>query len=321
MNETIKPLLSIRDLRKEFRGDSGRPSQALAGVDLELYPGETLGVVGESGCGKTTLARCALRLLEFDSGSVFFDGIDLSQLPAAALRTRRREFQMIFQDSAASLDPRKTVGEILEEPFAIHGLGSRRDREIWIRDLLSAVALESSLIRRKPLSLSGGQQQRVGIARALALSPRLLIADEPVSALDASVQAQILNLLVDVQNRFKLTLMLISHSLAVVHYLCTRVVVMYSGRIIEEAPGDVFFRRPLHPYSRMLLDNVPSIGSVADRSGAEPVGVSLMEACPREGCPYRSRCPEAGPRCGRQVPAFEQVGADAKVACFMYTVR
>jgi len=224
-----------------------------------------LGLVGESGSGKTTLARCALRLLEPTAGSILFNGVDLLSLNPSALRRKRREFQIIFQDAAASLDPRMTLRETLLEPFEVQGVATLPERESRVRELLEAVSLDPALLDRLPGSLSGGQQQRVAIARALALKPRLLIADEPVSALDASVQAQILNLLLKLQNRFGLTLILISHSLTVIHYLSTTVAVMYLGRIVEEGPTGQFFTYPRHPYSQLLLQSMPVLDPAARR--------------------------------------------------------
>jgi oligopeptide/dipeptide ABC transporter ATP-binding protein len=315
----MNPLLKIVGLRKEFPGESGRLLRAVDGVDLEVYPGETLGLVGESGCGKTTLARCALRLLETTAGRVLFDGVDLATLSPADLRHRRREFQIVFQDPLAALDPRMSVGEIIAEPMEIHGLGSRAEREERVRELLEAVALDVTLVPARPASLSGGQQQRVGIARALALRPRLIIADEPVSALDASVQAQILNLLVELQSRFGLTIILVSHSLAVVHYLCTRIAVMYLGRIVEDAVADEFFRQPLHPYGRLLLRSMP---------GQEPGGKSIQDIFvgeipsalnPPSGCAFHPRCSQMQPGCRNVMPELKKCSSGGKVACFLYT--
>lgn len=256
----MPPLLKVQGLRKEFfingRKD-GPPLRAVDGVDLEVDAGEVFALVGESGCGKTTLARCILGLLEPTSGSIEFDGMNLKSLSPAALRLKRREFQMVFQDPLGSLDPRMTVREILLEPFQVQQMGDPGKRAAWVAELLEIVGLDSGLSERRPALLSGGQQQRVGIARALALKPRLLVADEPVSALDASVQVRILNLLADLQKRYQLTLFLISHSLPVVRYLATRVAVMQMGRIVEESPADSFFAGPKHPYSQALLESTP----------------------------------------------------------------
>lgn len=314
----MKALLRLGGLNMEYGTGSGR-RRVLSDIDLEIYPGETVGLVGESGCGKTTLARCALRLLEPTSGSIEFDGQDLLDLSHSALRRKRREFQLIFQDAPAALDPRMTVQEILLEPYEAHGLGTRAEREEWVGRLMEAVALDPALASRRPAALSGGQQQRVGIARALALKPRLLIADEPVSALDASVQAQILNLLVDLQRRFGLTLILIAHSLAVVHYLCTRVVVMYRGRVVEEDTAARFYQGPRHPYSQMLLASIPGQG--ANRSiVATPVRAEVPP--PGQipgGCAFHPRCPAAFERCRTSAPPLVLQDDKSSVACFLYT--
>ncbi len=316
----MAPLLSIKGLCKDFRAgglSGGRRIRALDHVDLDVNYGETLGLVGESGCGKTTLARCAVWLTPSTSGSVLFDDVELNALSPKDLRQKRREFQIIFQDPFASLDPNMNILEVLLEPFEAHGLGTRGEREEWACNLAEAVSLDRTMLTRHPADLSGGQQQRVGIARALALRPRLLIADEPVSALDASVQAQILNLLADLRRRFGLTLILISHSLQVVHYLCSRIVVMYLGRIMEEAPTAVFFSGPKHPYSDLLVRRTFSgQGVISSTHDA----VELPEtASAAAGCAFHPRCPHARQQCREETPALSSCGRDSKVACFLYT--
>lgn len=319
----MAPLLEIRNLSKSFRsGLLGRRKEVrvLEEVSLTVEPGETVGLVGESGCGKTTLARCILRLLEPSTGSIFFDGCDLLRLPLPSLRRKRREFQMVFQDAQGSLNPRMTVKRILEEPFDAQGLGGEGERERRITELLGAVGLEKELLDRRPPQLSGGQRQRVVIARALVLEPSLIVADEPVSALDASVQAQILNLLAGIQERFGLSLLLISHSLPVVHYLATRVAVMYFGRIVEEAPADRFFSRPLHPYSQALIRSLPA-GDGFKLTGqllSGPGGEVPSPSAPPSGCAYHPRCPEAAARCRVEKPVLVYQG-ESRVACFLYT--
>ena len=316
------PLLSIQGLCKEFRAGglwTGRVIRAVDHVSLDVGLGETLGLVGESGCGKTTLARCALRLTEPSAGSVSFDGLELGRLSPEALRRKRREFQIIFQDPLASLDPNLTVRQILSEPYEVHGLGTRVERNRWIEELAEAVSLDGSLLFRRPASLSGGQQQRVGIARSLALKPRLLLADEPVSALDASVQAQILNLLADLQKRFGLTLILISHSLQVIHYMCSRIAVMYLGRIVEEASAEVFFAGPMHPYSRLLFQSMPVPGSWEPEPQPAAPCESPEVQVPQAVCAFHPRCAYVQTRCREQVPELKPCDPGSKVACFLYT--
>jgi oligopeptide/dipeptide ABC transporter ATP-binding protein len=317
----MAPILDIRGLMKRFRTgifQKDHAITALAGVDLTIESGDTLGLVGESGCGKTTLARCVLRLIAPDEGSVFFDGCDLLRLPPAELRARRREFQLIFQDAFASLDPRMTVREIMAEPFEIHGLLDRSGRERRALELLRSVGLDGGLLPRRPAELSGGQQQRVAIARALALQPRLLVADEPVTALDPSVQAQVLNLLAELRKPFALTLILISHSLPMIRYLCTRVCVMYLGRIVEEAPADEFFRAPRHPYSQALLESTPAMEQDGGRKKTILPGDVPSPISPPRGCPFHPRCARAMAECRVEPPRLKAC-ENSKVACFLYT--
>jgi len=315
------PTLEVRRLHKHFvTADRGRRVQlhAVRGVDLRIDPGEIVGLVGESGCGKSTLARCSIRLLEPDSGSILFEGTDLSRLPASELRQRRRSFQMIFQDPLGSLDPRMTVESAIAEPLEVHRLGDRRERDLRVAELMASVSLDPALSGRRPHLLSGGQQQRVVIARALAFRPRLLIADEPVSALDASVQAQILNLLLDLQQRLGLTLMLISHSLAVIHYMCSHVRVMYLGKIVEESPVERFFRGPEHPYSQMLLESMPGRLGSEFIAGMPGDGDIPSPANPPAGCSFHPRCARAMERCRRQCPELIERPDSQRVACFLY---
>ena len=249
------PLLCGRKLVKEFTSRGGKV-RAVDGVDFEVYTGETVGVVGESGSGKSTLARLLLRLEEPTAGSVSYRGEDLARLPARQLVARRRHFQMIFQDPYASLNPRLTVRRILHEPLQAHRL-ARQERELRIAELLDRVGIASSYLGRHAHELSGGQRQRIGIARALLLRPRVILADEPVSALDVSVQAQILNLLAELQQEFNLALVFIAHDLAVVKYVCRRIVVMQAGQVVETAPTERLFADPRHAYTRNLLASVP----------------------------------------------------------------
>jgi len=314
------PLLKTERLCKEFpTGSRGkRKVRAVDCVDLLVAPGESRGIVGESGSGKTTLARCRLKLVEPSSGSVYFDGQDLASLSGAKLRKKRREFQMVFQDPYGSLNPAMGVEDIILEPMQVHRSGTREEQRQRLRELLDAVSLDETMAKRRPGELSGGQQQRVGIARALALKPRLLVADEPVSALDISVQAQILNLLSGLKGRYDLTLILISHSLYTIHYLCTHVSVMYRGRIVEEASTGAFFENPKHPYSRELMESAP----VLDPSGRPHVPASKKDSRSHpvslSGCVFQPKCPRSFAPCREQIPPLKEVAPGQKAACFLY---
>jgi peptide/nickel transport system ATP-binding protein/oligopeptide transport system ATP-binding protein len=309
-----RPLLEVRELRKSFRLSGSRPGaprqvvRAVDGVSFELQAGEILGLVGESGCGKSTIARLVLRLLEADGGSVRFDGRELVGLPGRQLTPLRREMQMIFQDPFSSLNPRLKIGAIVAEPLIIHGLANRQTARDQAVELLRTVGLGAEHVDRYPHEFSGGQRQRIGIARALAVRPRLVIADEPVSALDLSIQAQIVNLLQDLQEQFGLTYLFISHDLGVVEHLCNRVAVMYLGRIVELAPAGALYAAPRHPYSEALLNAVP----VPDptRAGKRLIlhGEIPSAANPPSGCHFHPRCPYAHEICQTNYPLLiEQV--------------
>ncbi|WFU78174.1 ABC transporter ATP-binding protein [Bradyrhizobium sp. CIAT3101] len=305
-------LLSVSDLTTTYRSGSA-PVHAVDGVSLEVAPGETVGLVGESGCGKSTLGKSILRLVEPSAGSINFDGIDLTTLPEAQLRSYRRRLQMVFQDPFASLNPRQTVGDILGAPLDVHRIGSRRERRQRVGEILSRVGLPEDSASRYPHEFSGGQRQRIGIARALILGPDLIICDEPVSALDLSVQAQVLNLLADIKRKLKLSLLFISHDLSVVRYLSDRVLVMYLGRIVETGTHEQIWKNPLHPYTRALIDAVPE---PARRRYAAPLPGDLPD--PRStvsGCRFRPRCPLATELCARQDPALRASPSGQRVAC------
>ena len=316
-------LLEVRGLKKHFpirRGVFSRVSgyvRAVDGVDLALKQGETLGLVGESGSGKTTTGRCILRLIEPTGGSVVFDGVDLLGLSPADMRRMRRQIQVIFQDPYSSLNPRMKVGSIVGEPLAIHKIARGTDREHRVADLLCKVGLDPMAMKRYPHEFSGGQRQRIGIARALALNPRLIICDEPVSALDVSVQAQVVNLLMDLQEEFSLTYLFIAHDLSVVEHISDRVAVMYLGKIVEVADAESLYRDPQHPYTRALLSAVP----VPDPD-AKPQRIALKgdlpsPAEPPPGCAFHPRCPVAVEVCSRLEPKLLDSGGGHLASCHL----
>ena len=321
-NPGAEPLLEVNGVYKHFqaRGGAGRV-QAVNGVSLHLDRGETLGIVGESGCGKSTLARLILRLIEPTEGRIRFDGEDLRALPQAALRARRRDMQLMFQDPYASLDPRWTVGAIVGEPLAIHGIGNRRERRERVEVLLATVGLEADAIARYPHEFSGGQRQRIGIARAIALEPKLIIADEPVSALDVSIQSQILELLIDLRDRLALSYIFISHDLAVVEHVSDRVAVMYLGQIVETTETERLFREPRHPYTEALISAVPQPDPEHRRSRIVLTGDIPNPEDPPSGCRFHPRCPKVMEECGIEQPDPIDVGSPNRshpVSCHLY---
>ena len=306
------PLLSVRDLSKHYTS-RGTRLNILQGISFDLGKGEVVGLVGESGSGKTTIGRTVLRLVEPSSGSVRFDGTELTALSASALRRQRPRMQYIFQDPFASLSPRMTIGEILTEGLKIQGIGTARDRLERARSALAQVDLPADAINRYAHEFSGGQRQRIGIARALLLNPELIVCDEPVSALDLSIQAQILNLLVEMKKEFGLSYLFISHDLSVVRYFADRVMVMYLGRIVESADNATLWSDPRHPYTRALMEAVPD---PARPRQAAPLGGDLPSPSDiPSGCRFHTRCPLATDRCRTQEPEFRQIAPGHQVAC------
>jgi oligopeptide transport system ATP-binding protein len=311
-------LLEARDLVKHFPVRRSREVvHAVDGVSLEVRRGETLGIVGESGCGKSTLGRLLVRLHEPTSGTVRFRGDDITTLSRRELRPFRREMQMIFQDPYASLNPRKRVGQIIADPFHIHHAGSREDVRGRVQELLEVVGLSADHVNRYPHEFSGGQRQRIGVARALALSPQLIVADEPVSALDVSIQAQVINLLDDLQDDFQLTYVFIAHDLGVVHHVSDRIAVMYLGVVVEIGPSDPLFLQPIHPYTQALLSAIPPIEAddVLRRERIVLEGEVPSPIDPPSGCRFHPRCPYATEICRVERPPLLDHGDGRFAAC------
>ena len=315
------PLLDVRNLKKYFPLRGGVLSKtvgyvyAVDGVSFYLREGESLGLVGESGCGKSTTARTILRLIEPTEGSILFEGKDICQVDPKEMRSIRRDMQIIFQDPYGSLDPRKTVERIIGEPLDVFRMGTKKERKERVAYLLRKVGLSPEHARRYPHEFSGGQRQRIGIARALALNPKLIIGDEPVSALDVSIQAQVINLLEDIQKEFKLSYLIIAHDLAVVEHICDRIAVMYLGRIVEVAKDRELYTSPLHPYTIALLSAVPAIDPNVHKKRIILEGDVPNPARPPSGCHFHTRCPREREECETRVPELTEVREDHFVAC------
>lgn len=325
-NEQV--LLEVKNLKKHFPIKSGVLQQtvgytkALDGLSIKLKKGETFGIVGESGCGKSTAGRTIIRLYKPTSGKIIYQGEDISRLSESNLRqVIRKDIQMIFQDPFASLNPRKTLHKTLAEPLKAHGIyGNTRTQKDKIKEMLEVVGLDASFVNRYPHEFSGGQRQRIGIARALLLQPNLIIADEPVSALDVSIQAQIINLIQKMQEEFNLTYIFISHDLSVVKYICNRVAVMYLGQMMEVATRKILFDKPLHPYTRALMSAVPTVKSkgLQKRDRIVLQGDMPSAANQPSGCVFHTRCPAAMPVCKEIKPEFKEIQKDHQIACHLY---
>jgi len=316
-----QPLLEVTNLQMHFPVREGiflrarRFNRAVDGVSLSIRPGETLGLVGESGCGKSTLGRCISRLYTPTGGRIHFEGEDITELRGARLMPFRRNIQMIFQDPMESLNARHTVGEILEEPFVIHGMGDKAYRSGRVRELLDRVGLPGRSVSRYPFEFSGGQRQRIGIARAIALHPRLVICDEPVSALDVSIQSQILNLLNDLQQEFGLSYLFIAHDLAVVKHISDRVAIMYLGKLVESADSERIYREAMHPYTRTLISAIPVPDPHRRSTRQVLVGDVPSPIDPPPGCHFHPRCPEVMDRCRLEAPVLQSFAGAHCASC------
>lgn len=318
---TLPPVLRLDKLEQHFTLGGGllrrgKTLYAVDGVSFELAAGQTLGLVGESGCGKSTLARALLKLNEPSGGRIFFAGQDISHYSARQMRPLRQQMQLVFQDPQESLNSRHTIGTILQEPFVIHGLGTAQERQTWASELLQRVGLPASALNRYPHEFSGGQRQRIGIARAMALKPKLLVCDEAVSALDVSVQSQILNLLLSLQQEYQLAILFIAHDLSVVKHISDHIAVMYLGRVVELAPAEALYRQPLHPYTQALLAAIPQPDPRLRKALSILQGEPPSPANPPSGCHFRTRCPYAGALCATDVPQLQ--GEVHQVACHFY---
>ncbi|ANX10888.1 dipeptide/oligopeptide/nickel ABC transporter ATP-binding protein [Fictibacillus arsenicus] len=323
MSQT-QPLVKVENLKMHFPikggvlGKQVGEVKAVDGISFFIKKGETLGLVGESGCGKSTTGRMLLRLLEPTEGKIYFEGEDITKLSTNAMRKKRREMQMVFQDPFASLNPRHTVEKILEEPLIVHGVKDKAERKRRVKELLEVVGLSSWHAKRYPHQFSGGQRQRIGIARALAVNPKLIIADEPVSALDVSIQSQVLNLMQDLQKEFDLTYLFIAHDLGVVRHISDRVGVMYLGHIVELADSEKLYDNPKHPYTQALLSAVPIPDVEHQKDRVILQGDVPSPSNPPAGCPFHTRCPAAMEHCASVKPVLKEVAEGHYAACHLY---
>ncbi len=322
---TPEPLIRVQNLKKHFPITAGvfrrqvGTVKAVDGISFDLLPKETLGLVGESGCGKTTAGRTVLNLYTPTEGKVYFGQTEVTALGVNDLRTMRQKMQMIFQDPQDSLNPRMTVGSIISEPLLEHTKLSGLQRTERVEELLQAVGLNAKYMNRYPHEFSGGQRQRIGVARALALNPEFIICDEPIAALDVSIQAQVVNLLEDLQEKLGLTYLFISHDLGMIRHIARRVAVMYLGHIVEIATSQDLYRRPQHPYTQALLSAVPTHDPVREQTRERIIltGDVPSPADPPSGCPFRTRCPSAESKCAEEVPELRQIGTGHRVACHL----
>lgn len=320
MSNETKPILEVQRLTKYFDAANGKKVHAVENVTFSLARGETLGIVGESGCGKSSMGRTILKIHDSTAGKIIFDGVDITKFSDKQMLPYRRRMQMIFQDPYASLNPRMTVGEIIEEPMVIHNMGTPAERKAIVQELIQTVGLKPDHIRRYPFEFSGGQRQRIGIARALALNPDFIVCDEPISALDVSIQAQVINLLEKLQHERGFSYLFIAHDLEMVHHISHKIGVMYLGNMVEYGTSDDIYKHPLHPYTRALISASP----IPDPKQAKAKQRIILEGevpsplDPPKGCPFAARCRYCIEKCKAEKPATYDVGAK-KVACFLYT--
>lgn len=320
--KSLEPILSVRDVKMHFPVKegifmrTGKFNKAVDGISFDIMPGETLGLVGESGCGKSTLGRCIARLYEPTAGEISFEGTNIATLGRKDMMPFRRDIQMIFQDPMESLNSRHTVGQILEEPFQVHRIGDKAYRRKRVAELLDLVGLPARSVTRYPFEFSGGQRQRIGIARSIALNPKLIICDEPVSALDVSIQSQILNLLIDLQKEFNLSYLFIAHDLAVVKHISDRIAIMYLGKIVESGDGESIYRTARHPYTQSLISAIPVPDPHHKATRQILVGDVPSPINPPSGCTFHTRCPKVMDICRSQVPVLND--DPQPVACHLY---